>query len=103
MALRFHVFNAVHRLAEGIARLAERWALRFEPSRALPDGARDSGITESLSEIDGDEAYELVPLLNDSGEIQAGAFAYSIAESQQMIELLRKEKIYGSGDRKAHV
>ena len=97
MALRFHVFNAVHRLAEGIARLAERWALRFEPSRALPDGARDSGITESLSEIDGDEAYELVPLLNDSGEIQAGAFAYSIAESQQMIELLRKEKIYGSG------
>lgn len=97
MALRFHVFNAVHHLAERIARLAERWALRFEPSRALPAGARDSGITESLSEIDGDEAYELVPLLNDSGEIQAGAFAYSIAESQQMIELLRKEKIYGSG------
>jgi hypothetical protein len=97
MALRFHFFNAVRRLAARIARLAERWAQRFETSRSLAPGARASGITGSLGAIDGDEAYELVPLLNDSGEIQAGAFAYGIGESQQMIELLRKEKIYGSG------
>jgi hypothetical protein len=97
MALRFHFFNAVRRLAARIARLAERWAQRFEPSRSLAPGAHTPDITGPLNAIDGDEAYELVPLLNDSGEIQAGAFAYGITESQQMIELLRKEKIYGSG------
>jgi hypothetical protein len=97
MALRFHFFNAVRRLAALIARVAERWAQRFEPSRALPTSTESSRIEGSLSEPGWDETFELVPLLNDSGEIQAGAFAYGIGESQQMIELLRKEKIYGSG------
>jgi hypothetical protein len=97
MALRFHFFNALRRLAAAITRMAERWAQRFEPNRAL--AARPAGTTEITPTgiADEDVTYELIPLANDAGEVQAGAFTYGIRESQGMIEFLRKEKIYGSG------
>jgi len=97
MALRFHFFNTLRRLAAAITRKAERWAQRFEPSKALapsPTGTAEINATETAAE---DVTYELIPLLNDAGEVQAGAFTYGIRESQEMLEFLRKEKIYGSG------
>jgi hypothetical protein len=97
MALRFHFFNALRRLAAAITRRAERWAQRFEPSKALaPSPAETAEITATESAAE-DDIYELIPLVNDAGEVQAGAFTHGIRESQEMIELMRKEKIYGSG------
>jgi len=97
MALRFHFFNALHRLAAAITRRAERLAQRFEPSKALePSPAETAEITATESAAE-DDIYELIPLANDAGEVQAGAFTYGLRESQDMIEFLRKEKIYGSG------
>ncbi len=98
MSLRFHFFNALRHLAARIARMTERWAQRFEPSKALvasPMATANITAADSAAE---DDDYELVPLLNEAGEIQAGAFAYGALESQQMIEVLRNEKIYGSGN-----
>jgi hypothetical protein len=97
MALRFHFFNALRRWAAAIMALAERWAQRFEPGRALPAspaGAADISATGSAAE---DGTYQLIPLTNDADEIQAGAFTYGVQESKQMIDFLHNEKVYGSG------
>jgi hypothetical protein len=97
MALRFHFFNALRRLAAAITRRAERWSQRFEPSRALAASPAETAEITATTGADDDVIYELIPLANDAGEVQAGAFTYGIRESQEMIEFLRKEKIYGSG------
>lgn len=102
MALRFHLLQFIRRLARRIAGIAERWASRLEPSRALaakPDGSVVSPGAVGLSEpsTNEDKPYELIPLLNEAGEVQAGAFTYGLAESKQMIEFLRTEGVYGSG------
>jgi hypothetical protein len=102
MALRFHFLQFIRRLASRIAGLAERWASRFEPSRALaaqPEGSvvSPAAVGSSAPTTGEEKPYELIPLLNDAGEVQAGAFAYGLAESKQMIEYLRNESVYGSG------
>ncbi|MEB3353743.1 MAG: hypothetical protein VKM34_05860 [Cyanobacteriota bacterium] len=102
MALRFHLLQFIRRLASRIAGLAERWASRLEPSRALPTQAQHevvsrAAVGSSEPSTDAGKPYELIPLLNDAGEIQAGAFAYGLEESGQMIEFLRTESLYGSG------
>lgn len=102
MALRFHLLQFVRRLASRIAGIAEHWAFHLDPSRSLPPRARRSDISLAAAEtsptqIDEAKPYELIPLLNDAGEVQAGAFAYGLEESMQMIEFLRTESLYGSG------
>ena len=102
MALRFHLLQFVRRLASRIAGIAEHWAFHLDPSRSLPPRAGRSDISLAAAEtsptqIDEDKPYELIPLLNDAGEVQAGAFAYGLEESMQMIEFLRTESLYGSG------
>lgn len=102
MALRFHLLQFIRRLASRIAGLAERWATRLEPSRSLaPHDERSdispADIEASVPSSDEEKPYELIPLLNDAGEVQAGAFAYGLEESKQMIEFLRTESVYGSG------
>lgn len=102
MALRFHLLQFIRRLASRIAGLAERWASRLEPSRALAAQPEHQvtnplAVDPPLPVTDADNPYELIPLLNDAGEVQAGAFAYGLEESRQMIEILRTETLYESG------
>ena len=102
MALRFHVLQFIRRLASKVAGIAERWASRLEPSRSLAPQPERSVVSSdavgvSPSSSDEEKPYELIPLLNDAGEVQAGAFAYGLEESRQMIEFLRTESVYGSG------
>ncbi len=102
MALRFHLLQFIRRLASRIASLADRWASRLEPIRALSAESEHSATSpaaESSSDlsVDADKPYELIPLLNDAGEVQAGAFTYGLEESRQMIEFIRTESLYGSG------
>lgn len=102
MALRFQLLQFIRRFAGRISRLAERWASHLEPSRVLAAQSEEpssspgtTGLSTDLDDVE--KPYELIPLLNDAGEVQAGAFAYGLEESRQMIELLRTESIYGSG------
>ena len=102
MALRLHLLLVTRRLANRISGLAERWASSLEPSHALaakPDGSvvSPAAVGSSLHSIEEEMPYELIPLLNDAGDVQAGAFAYGLEESKQMIEFLRTESVYGSG------
>ena len=103
MAIRFQILRFISRLARRIASYSERWGKRLEPHRTLSAPSKDSGrgvLPKGSSDFstDGDKPYELIPLLNNAGEVQAGAFAYGLEESKQMIEFLRTEKLYGSGN-----
>jgi hypothetical protein len=103
MAIRFHLLQFIRRLASRIAGIADRWASRLESSRTLaPQAERGSvvswaAVDASDPSTDAEKPYELIPLLNDVGEVQAGAFAYGLEESRQLIEFLRTESLYGSG------
>jgi hypothetical protein len=102
MALRFHLLQFIRRLASKIAGLADRWASRMEPSRSLVPQPEALVVGSAAAQAappssEEEKPYELIPLLNDAGEVQAGAFAYGLEESRQMIEFLRTETVYGSG------
>ena len=102
MAIRFQILQFISRLARRIANYSERWGKRLEPHRTLIEPPIDSdgrlsteGASDSSNDIE--KPYELIPLLNDAGEVQAGVFAYGLEESKQMIEFLRNDSLYGSG------
>ena len=103
MAIRFHLLQFIRRLASRIAGIADRWASRLESSRTLAPQAEGGSVVSwaavdaSDPSTDAEKPYELIPLLNDVGEVQAGAFAYGLEQSRQMIEFLRTESLYGSG------
>jgi hypothetical protein len=41
--------------------------------------------------------YEVIPLTNQGGQVEAGLLSYGIEESSQIIERIRSEDLYGAG------
>lgn len=62
--------------------------------------ASSAGSVEEYSPLDSpsDQSYDLVPLLNDRGDIQAGAFVYDSEQSIKILDIIRSESIVGSRD-----
>ncbi len=62
--------------------------------------ATSAGSAEECCQPDSpsDQNYDLIPLLNDRGDVQAGAFLYDSEQSIKILEMIRSESVVGSRD-----
>ncbi len=62
--------------------------------------ASSTGSNEESSPLEStsDQCYDLIPLLNDRGDIQAGAFVYDSQQSIRILEMIRNESVVVSGE-----
>ncbi len=62
--------------------------------------ASSTGSVEECYPLDSssDQSFDLIPLLNDRGDIQAGAFVYDSEQSVKILEMIRIESVVGSRD-----
>ena len=59
------------------------------------DAHNASGDEPLISSSARDECFDLIPLLNEGGDIQAGAFLYNAEQSMKILEMVRSESIIG--------
>lgn len=67
---------------------------RLGASGTYPESVDESPTPTSTS----DKCYDLVQLLNDSGDIQAGAFLYDSEQSMKILEMIRGESVIRFSD-----
>jgi len=99
MAIRFHLLNAIRDLGQKIAVLEEAWAKNYEPKDTLVSGiSSDSPEQRDEKGKVGELApYQVLPLTNQGGEVEAGLRSDGLEESSQIIERIRSEDLYGAG------
>lgn len=99
MAIRYSILMVIRRGASWIAFKADLWAQALVSARGLTGSVtRENPRLAPAQRADiSNGPYELIPLTNREGQIEAGLLSYGLDESSQIIERLRQEELHGTG------